>query len=77
MATDVNACYNLVMEESQEKDKGGRPPVGPKMDVRLWPDQVEKIAAAAKAANTSRAEIIRRLIDWRWPEKEHTNENSS
>lgn len=47
-----------------DKNRGGRPPVGPKIDVRLPQPMIDDIDAVAAFDKVSRAEVIRRAVDW-------------
>lgn len=47
-----------------EDERGpGRPEIGPEVYTRLPADMIEQLDAAAKLADVSRAEIIRRVLD--------------
>ncbi|MEY9846479.1 hypothetical protein [Streptacidiphilus sp. MAP5-3] len=52
-----------VMGPTPPSNPGGRPEVGPKIDVRLPVDTLRRLDARAEAAGESRAVTIRTLID--------------
>lgn len=49
------------------KAKGGRPPVGPNIHLKLPPDLLRKVDDAARRWNVTRSEAIRRLLDLALP----------
>lgn len=51
------------MGPTPPSNPGGRPEVGPKIDVRLPPDTLRRLDNRAEAARKSRADTIRTLID--------------
>lgn len=50
------------VEEEHVPDLGGRPPVGPAVQVRIPADDLARLDAAARAVGVTRAEWIRRAI---------------
>ena len=43
--------------------RGGRPPIGPQINVAISPKAVARVDAAARAVGISRSEWIRRAIE--------------
>lgn len=50
------------MPDESGPNLGGRPAVGPKVDVRLDPDTLAKVDARAAQEGVKRAEMLRRII---------------
>lgn len=45
------------------RNPGGRPPIGPQINVAISPEVVARVDTAARAAGVSRSEWIRRAIE--------------
>lgn len=50
------------------RNKGGRPRIGKPVDLTLPEDDIAFLDAKAREFGISRAEVVRRMIDW-WREK--------
>ena len=48
--------------ETARRNRGGRPPVGPQVNISIQPDVLARVDESARAARVSRSEWIRRAI---------------
>ena len=48
--------------ETARRNRGGRPPVVPQVNIAIQPDILARVDEAARAARVSRSEWIRRAI---------------
>lgn len=48
--------------ETARRNRGGRPAVGPQVNIAIQPDILARVDEAARAAHVSRSEWIRRAI---------------
>ena len=58
---ELRAKYNAETMRTR-----GRPPVGPRIDIRLTPDVLAVLDAEAAELDVSRAELVRSIIDARY-----------
>ena len=53
----------MTTAKTARPSRGGRPPIGPQINVAVAPATVARIDAAARAAGISRSEWIRRAVE--------------
>ena len=54
--------HNVAGRRAGQAAAGGRPPVGPQVNIAIQPDILARVDEAARAARVSRSEWIRRAI---------------
>lgn len=63
LANEEDEAVEKYFGEIEDERGPGRPEIGPEVYTRLSADMIEQLDAAAKLADVSRAEIIRRLLE--------------